>query len=177
MTEKEKIARLVLRFDSRHAVDHNAYLFDIDMGNFCTNKDDVVFIKVDHASSILVGTNTMAMSGSNRYPVQQLPAIELHADIPQYNSYDTETQGQTSLLAIFDKNMSQEQLHAQDGPATDNEAFQEWQMKRPLEYITCRPEVLQQKRWRCTLKFAGYANIYDYMDYSIPFTVVLSVTK
>lgn len=180
--DKDKLARLVLGFNDLTATSTpGIWQFNIDMGNFATNADELVFIQVDYVTQLIMSTsveiaaNTLAQYGA---------AVEFLLDIPQYNSYDTVNKGQTSHLCAMERAPSplQETAWGANASEVDPTTWQIWEFKQKPEKMPMRPEVLQQKTWNVQVKFMydnmpSASTVYEYMDHVQFFKMVLTVTK
>ncbi len=191
MSEKEKIGRLVLRFDqaSRANCRPGEFQFNVNMGNFATNQDDLVYLQLDYISTVIMSSDTLNADGSVANTFQ---GIEVFLDVPQYHSYDNAVGTETQHLALMDRNIGQlqtTQLTPANYPnlATTPSYWQAWTLAHKPEYLAVRPEVLQSKPWRIRFSFTGTTDNKTILDPSnVPafaaggmnvVTMVISVTK
>lgn len=181
--DKDKTARLVLNFCNATSIAPGVYQFNIDMGNFATNADELVYIQVDSIDSVIMSTSFGQTANPNT-PIQVYFPLNLLWDQPQFNSYSTFLQGQTRLLCSMQKDYSviQETLYAPGALLSDQEYWQVWKFKHKLEKIAMRPEVLQQKTWNIRLAFndqlnGGADSVFNYIDFLTSFNMVLTISK
>lgn len=200
MTDKEKKARLVIRSDtagtsgqSTNPSDFNTY---INMGNFCNNTNDMVYLEVDYMTPVVMSTNDTVAGGTATNPVTLIKnvydAIEVFIDFPQQDSFDTLHRTNTYHICTLDREgpAQSEVLTSEalaQGMAYNSEMWQKWVFKNKPSHIVMRPEVLQQKTAHIRLQFvaddkpvynnvvAGHApNQYQFIN---DFVLVMSVTK
>lgn len=189
MGDREKVARLVLRADGstysnrgNHEFGAGEYEFDVDMGNFATNADPLVYIELEYVSPLVMSTALEIAPGT---PGNRYDAVEIFCDIPQYNSYDSGTQTQTMHMATLEREWGNNQtiVYADDVALNNPAVWQIWSFKHKKSHMVMRPEVLQKKRWRIRVVFTDddevgrYSNISDYMTFINDFHMVFSVSK
>ena len=146
MTDKEKKARLVI--DSAPHDNPSNFVTIINMGNFCNNTQDMVFVDVDYMSPVTMSTTTVQSATSNAV-YNAYDAIEVLIDFPQQDSYDTTSQCNTYHICMLERDTAQP---PQTMPYTNTTDIlfepamrQTWKFKHKPSHIVMRPEVLQQK--------------------------------
>lgn len=152
------------------------YRFEVDLGNFVTNHDDLCYIEVENVTPIvatygqgitnLAPTTGYASSGNSdnsnalNSVFNVMGAIEIRADIPQYHSWDTDSRTQTTSLAILERDTSYFQTTAYNfvdalAAFADPRQNQTFRLAHRPERIVVRPEVLQKKFWVLSLNVRG----------------------
>jgi hypothetical protein len=124
------------------------------MGNQVTNRDDLVFLQLEECINIMLIVKNIN-SDYNYYN-----SIEIVADVPQYNSYDTTSQSQTHHICFLEREPLQNSVSADttslDPPNPEFQpTWQTWSMKHKPSFIVVRPEVFQCKKWRLRARFVG----------------------
>lgn len=152
MTDKEKTCRLVLRsqdctqFPSQRA----DWKVNINMGNMITNRDDLAYLQLDQCTNIIVFTRS-SFGNTNIFNT-----IEIVADTPQYNSYDTHTASQTTHICFLEREPTQKATQGDGGlDVTNPDLWQTWVMQHKPSFVVVRPEVFQCKTWQITARFVG----------------------
>lgn len=132
------------------------FQWTLDLGNFTSTKDDVVYIEVDYMTPIILYATDL----------ENVPdSIELMTDLPQFNSFDSSSQGSTQHLCFMERDMGKTSSKifgppnagppAQTDNVLDSDLWQIWRFTQKPARIPVRPEVLQQKRWTLGLFFTG----------------------
>jgi hypothetical protein len=148
------------------------------MGNLVTNKDDLVFLQLEEITDILVMLRP-------DYQRNNIPnAIEIVADIPQYQSYDTFGQGQSKHICFLQRNSNQQADNSTTGIDTEDPfKWQTWSMTTKPGYIVVRPEVFQCKSWEIKARFVGdirpgeVVTDAEEVNYMSDFVLVFSISK
>ena len=190
MTDKEKKARLVIRSDSAgeagpstNPSDFNTY---INMGNFCNNKEDLVYLEVDYMTPIVM--STVDEDGTDIKNIYD--SIEVFIDFPQQDSFDTVSRTNTYHICTLDREGAPQTTRYSGTPSDmryNPSMWQMWHFKNKPSHIVMRPEVLQQKTAHIRLQFVAtsipvYNNngvTYESTQYQFinDFVMVMSVTK
>jgi len=174
--DKEKIAKLVLDFASEFSpydgTQPSMYTAEINMGNFATNLDDVIYLQLEEAADII------AVEGSST-PLNFFQSIRLSLDIPQQDTFECFTGSNTYHLAIMsrDPNKAQTDPYSAATWTADSKQWQTWGLRHKPPRIALRPEVFQQKRWQVSVTLTGLGLMSDEYTIVAPPTLVFSLSK
>jgi len=188
MTDKEKKARLII--DSLPFDDPSNFTTFINMGNFCNNMNDLVYLEIDYMSPLTLSSSqtTGTAAGGNLKVLNVYDAVEVLINFPQQDSYDTATgtntyhicflelEGGTQTTAYTNR---EDMLH-------DPTMWQKWKFNQKPSQIVMRPEVFQQKSAQVQLKFiSSPGTIFSHSatpdelqyQYISDFKLVMTITK
>ncbi len=150
------------------------FAVNINLGNFVTNVDEVVYLDVDSVSTVIGAVTSTANPVPNIFQ-----DMEIVIDIPQSNSYDTRVQTQTRHICMIDRDISNYQTanYVDASGQTNPQTWQSWGFKHKPSRIALRPEVFQNKRWTINLRFIDGTSIYDKLAWISDYMLVFSVSK
>lgn len=173
--DKEKVAKLVIDLASTkgpyNSDSVSEYDVQINMGNFVTNVDDVVYLQLEETSGV-----TAVHASTYNY----FQPIRVEIDIPQQSSYEALADTSTYEVVTLNRDPNKSQTQALDNTwPWDPDMWQMWRMEHKPCRIPLRPEVFQQKHWKIRLLFTGLTASLISQTFTkvIPPAFVFSVSK
>lgn len=172
----EQRTRIVLNSQDRLNGGPDTFVVNVNTAQFASYARCPVMLQLDFCSPVYI---------SSSVGINYFDAIEIHVDnIPQYQSWDTRTLSQSTLIGMLVRDHGVLQSSTDRTQATSLQAFT-YQFHHEPMYVT--PDVWQLKTWNVRLKFcnsvqSGYLSDYTNKQFSDniaiqDWTMVLQIIK